>query len=57
MLFLKSLKKEDVVFRDFYKVFNATNEISLATHAAVFNQFEKKEFKGIKRRMFFAIYY
>ncbi|WP_405608438.1 hypothetical protein [Polaribacter sp. Asnod1-A03] len=57
MLFLKSLKNEDVLFSNFYKIFNISNDISFATQASAFNQFEVKEFKGIKRRFFFAIYY
>ena len=57
ILFLKSLKNEDVLFRDFYKIFNSVNEISFGVQAYAFNQFELKEFKGIKRRLFFAIYY
>ena len=57
ILFLKSLKKEDVLFRDFYDLFYMSNEISFGVQSTVFYQFEKKEFKGIKRRLFFAIYY
>ncbi|SDS29777.1 hypothetical protein SAMN05216503_2607 [Polaribacter sp. KT25b] len=57
MLFLKSLKNEDVLFRDFYKRFSLSNEISFGVQSAAFYQFEMKEFKGIKRRMFFAVYY
>ena len=57
MLFLKSLKNEDVLFRDFYKMFSLSNEISFGVQSAAFYQFEMKEFKGIKRRLFFAIYY
>ncbi|AUC86271.1 hypothetical protein CW731_13720 [Polaribacter sp. ALD11] len=57
MLFLESLKEEDVLFRDFYKMFSLSNEISFGVNASAFNKLEIKEFKGIKRRLFFAIYY
>ncbi|WP_343328936.1 hypothetical protein [Polaribacter staleyi] len=57
ILFLKSLNNEDVLFRDFYKMFSLTNEISFGVQSSVFYHFKMKEFKGIKRRMFFAVYY
>jgi len=57
MLFLKSLKNEDVLFRDFYRMVSLSNEISFGVQSIEFNQLEVKEFKGIKRRLFFAIYY
>ncbi|MGJ8743696.1 hypothetical protein [Polaribacter sp.] len=57
ILFLKSLNNEDVLFKDFYKMFSLSNEISFGVQASAFYHFEKKEFKGIKRRLFFAIYY
>lgn len=57
MLFLESLKEEDVLFRDFHKIFKMSNEISFGVNAAAFYKFKTEEFKGIKRRLFFAIYY
>ncbi|WP_158840989.1 hypothetical protein [Polaribacter sp. L3A8] len=57
ILFLKSLNNEDVLFRDFYEMFNVFNAISFSIQASAFSKFEFKEFKGIKRRLFFAIYY
>jgi hypothetical protein len=57
MLFLKSLNNEDVLFRDFYKIFNLSNDISFGVKASAFVRFKVEEFKGIKRRLFFAIYY
>jgi len=57
LLFLKSLKNEDVVFRDFYQIFNISNDISFGVNASAFYKFKIEEFKGIKRRLFFAIYY
>ncbi|MCG1035954.1 hypothetical protein [Polaribacter sargassicola] len=57
MQFLESLKEEDVLFRDFYDLFYISNEISFSVNAVAFYKFKKEEFKGIKRRLFFAIYY
>ncbi|GAB7258203.1 hypothetical protein [Polaribacter sp. OB-PA-B3] len=57
MLFLESLKEEDVLFRDFHKIFKMSNEISFSVNAAAFYKLKAEEFKGIKRRLFFAIYY
>lgn len=57
ILFLKRLKNDDKLFNDFYKVFYLSNEISFGVQASAFLKFKIKEFKGIKRRLFFAIYY
>ena len=56
-LFLKSLEKNDKLFKDFYKMLSVSNETSFGVQASAFSRFTIEEFEGIKRRIFFAIYY
>lgn len=57
MLFLKSLENQDDLFKDFHQIFKLSNDISFGMQAVAFIQLKIEEFKGVKRRLFFAIYY
>ena len=56
-MFLKSLENEDKLFKYFYKMLSVSNETSIAILSSAFSRLKMKEFKGVKRRLFFAIYY